>query len=171
MAIIATCTAAWLLVQGAGRVRRLRLGLQPRTHPRRAHAIAAARAPAFRWARAGVPHRSRAGKPRHVLTSMFLHGGWMHLLGNMWFLWLFGNNIEDSMARPRFLVFYLLCGLAAAAAAGAGRARLDRPDGRRLGRDQRRDGRRTSCSTRACASSRWCRSASSSRRRWRCRRG
>jgi membrane associated rhomboid family serine protease len=38
----------------------------------------------------------------------------MHLLGNMWFLWIFGNNIEDSMTRPRFLVFYLLCGLAAA---------------------------------------------------------
>jgi membrane associated rhomboid family serine protease len=38
----------------------------------------------------------------------------MHLLGNMWFLWLFGNNIEDSMTRPRFLAFYLLCGLAAA---------------------------------------------------------
>ena len=50
----------------------------------------------------------------HVITSMFLHGSWMHLLGNMWFLWLFGNNIEDSMTRPRFLVFYVLCGLAAA---------------------------------------------------------
>src|SRR5512144_941182 len=50
----------------------------------------------------------------NLLTSMFLHGGWMHLIGNMWFLWLFGNNIEDSMTRPRFLVFYLLCGLAAA---------------------------------------------------------
>jgi membrane associated rhomboid family serine protease len=50
----------------------------------------------------------------HLLTSMFLHGGWMHLLGNMWFLWLFGNNIEDSMTRPRFVLFYLLCGLAAA---------------------------------------------------------
>jgi membrane associated rhomboid family serine protease len=50
----------------------------------------------------------------HVLTSMFLHGSWMHLLGNMWFLWLFGNNVEDSMGRGRFLVFYLLCGIAAA---------------------------------------------------------
>ena len=50
----------------------------------------------------------------HVISSMFLHGSWMHLLGNMWFLWLFGNNIEDSMTRPRFIVFYLLCGLAAA---------------------------------------------------------
>jgi membrane associated rhomboid family serine protease len=52
----------------------------------------------------------------HVLTSMFLHGSWMHLLGNMWFLWLFGNNIEDSMTRPRFVAFYVLTGLAAALA-------------------------------------------------------
>jgi membrane associated rhomboid family serine protease len=50
------------------------------------------------------------------LTSMFLHGGWMHILGNGLFLWIFGNNVEDSMGRFRFLVFYLLCGLAAAAA-------------------------------------------------------
>src|SRR6476469_3009788 len=48
------------------------------------------------------------------LTSMFLHGGWFHLIGNMWFLWVFGNNVEDSMGRVRYLVFYLLCGLAAA---------------------------------------------------------
>jgi membrane associated rhomboid family serine protease len=55
---------------------------------------------------------------RHVftpLTSMFLHGGWLHLIGNMWFLWLFGNNVEDSMGHGRYLVFYLLSGLAAAA--------------------------------------------------------
>jgi membrane associated rhomboid family serine protease len=52
----------------------------------------------------------------NVLTSMFLHGSWLHLLGNMWFLWLFGNNIEDSMTPGRFVVFYLACGLAAALA-------------------------------------------------------
>ncbi|MBX7078211.1 MAG: rhomboid family intramembrane serine protease [Nannocystaceae bacterium] len=51
-----------------------------------------------------------------VPSSMFMHGGWMHLLGNMWFLWLFGNNVEDSMGRVRFVGFYLLCGLAACAA-------------------------------------------------------
>lgn len=51
----------------------------------------------------------------HVFTSMFLHGSWMHLLGNMWFLWIFGNNVEDSMGRRRFVAFYLLSGLAAAA--------------------------------------------------------
>jgi membrane associated rhomboid family serine protease len=50
------------------------------------------------------------------LTSMFLHGGWMHLLGNALFLWVFGNNVEDSMGRIRYIFFYLLCGLAAAAA-------------------------------------------------------
>ena len=49
------------------------------------------------------------------LTSMFLHGGWFHLIGNMWFLWVFGNNVEDSQGHFRFLIFYLLCGLAAAA--------------------------------------------------------
>ncbi|MET0400909.1 MAG: rhomboid family intramembrane serine protease [Cystobacter sp.] len=50
------------------------------------------------------------------LTSMFLHGSWSHLLGNCLFFWVFGNNVEDSMGRLRFIVFYLLCGLAAAAA-------------------------------------------------------
>ncbi len=50
----------------------------------------------------------------HLFTSMFMHGSWMHLLGNMWFLWIFGNNVEDSMGRFRFVSFYLLCGLAAA---------------------------------------------------------
>jgi membrane associated rhomboid family serine protease len=49
------------------------------------------------------------------LTSMFLHGSWGHLLGNALFFWVFGNNVEDSMGRLRFLVFYLLCGLVAAA--------------------------------------------------------
>ncbi len=50
------------------------------------------------------------------LLSMFLHGGWTHLLGNALFLWVFGNNVEDAMGRTRFLVFYVLCGVAAAAA-------------------------------------------------------
>lgn len=48
-----------------------------------------------------------------VLTAMFLHGGWLHLLGNMLFLWVFGNNVEDRMGRTRFLLFYLACGYAA----------------------------------------------------------
>jgi membrane associated rhomboid family serine protease len=50
------------------------------------------------------------------LTSMFMHGGWFHLIGNMWFLWLFGPNVEDVMGHGRYAVFYLLAGLAAAAA-------------------------------------------------------
>jgi membrane associated rhomboid family serine protease len=47
---------------------------------------------------------------------MFLHGGWFHLIGNMWFLWIFGDNVEDSMGHARFAAFYVLSGLAAAAA-------------------------------------------------------
>ena len=50
------------------------------------------------------------------ILSMFLHGGWMHLLGNALFLWVFGNNVEDVMGAARFVAFYLLCGLAAAGA-------------------------------------------------------
>jgi len=48
-----------------------------------------------------------------IFTSMFLHGGWMHLIGNMLYLWIFGNNIEDAMGHVKFLIFYLLCGVCA----------------------------------------------------------
>jgi len=51
-----------------------------------------------------------------IFSSMFLHGGWMHIIGNMLYLWIFGNNIEDSMGHLRFTFFYLLTGIAAAAA-------------------------------------------------------
>jgi membrane associated rhomboid family serine protease len=51
-----------------------------------------------------------------LLTSMFLHGGWMHLIGNMLYLWIFGNNVEDAMGHVRFVLFYLLCGIVAALA-------------------------------------------------------
>ena len=51
-----------------------------------------------------------------MITHMFLHGGWFHLLSNMWFLWVFGDNIEDVMGAARFVIFYLICGLAAATA-------------------------------------------------------
>jgi membrane associated rhomboid family serine protease len=53
---------------------------------------------------------------RTIVTSMFLHGSWLHLIGNMLFLWIFGNNIEDSVGHVKFVFFYLLCGFAAAAA-------------------------------------------------------
>jgi len=49
-------------------------------------------------------------------TSMFLHGGWFHLIGNMWFLWIFGDNIEDRLGHGCFLLFYLLCGIGASVA-------------------------------------------------------
>ena len=49
-----------------------------------------------------------------IFTSMFMHGGWMHLIGNMVFLWIFGDNIEDSMGKVKFLTFYLICGVFAA---------------------------------------------------------
>jgi membrane associated rhomboid family serine protease len=48
-----------------------------------------------------------------LLTHQFLHGGWTHFLGNMWTLWIFGDNVEDRMGHARFLIFYLLCGVAA----------------------------------------------------------
>lgn len=51
-----------------------------------------------------------------LISSMFMHGGWLHLLFNLWFLWIFGDNVEDVMGPLRFALFYLLCGLAAAAA-------------------------------------------------------
>src|SRR5215217_9682244 len=48
-----------------------------------------------------------------LFTSMFLHGGWLHLIGNMWFLWIYGDNVEDILGHAPYLLFYLLCGLAA----------------------------------------------------------
>ena len=55
---------------------------------------------------------------------MFLHGGWMHVLGNMWFLWIFGDNIEDILGHAKYLLFYLLCGVGGGAGAGAWQARI-----------------------------------------------
>jgi len=59
------------------------------------------------------PDIGLAGAFLPLFTSMFLHGGWLHLLGNMWFLWIFGDNIEDRLGHLRYLLFYLLCGLGA----------------------------------------------------------
>jgi membrane associated rhomboid family serine protease len=107
---------AWLLLQGAGSALPLarsvcELGLIPGE-------LTGMLAPGTRFAMGdGLVCLTDPGRQvQNVLTSMFLHGSWMHLLGNMWFLWLFGNNIEDSMTRPRFVAFYLLAGLAAALA-------------------------------------------------------
>ena len=63
---------------------------------------------------AGVDHYTLATTLPTILTSMFLHGGWLHIIGNMWFLWIFGDNIEDHLGHFRYLLFYLGCGVAAA---------------------------------------------------------
>jgi len=57
-----------------------------------------------------IPSRVR---PEALVTSMFLHGGWMHVIGNMWFLWIYGDNVEDTLGHAKYLLFYLLCGVAA----------------------------------------------------------
>ena len=49
-----------------------------------------------------------------MVSSMFLHGGWLHLIGNMWVLWIFGDNVEDRLGKGRYLLYYLVCGLVAA---------------------------------------------------------
>ena len=114
--IIALNVLAWIFLQGAGSTLalaksvcelglipgELTLSLPPGTRFPMGESIACATDP--------------GRQVSHLITSMFLHGSWLHLLGNMWFLWIFGNNIEDSMGRLRFIVFYLACGLAAAMA-------------------------------------------------------
>jgi membrane associated rhomboid family serine protease len=114
LAFIALNVLAWVLVQGAGSALPLMqsvcdLGLIPGE-------LTGALPPGTAFPMGeGIACLTDPGtQASHLLTSMFLHGSWMHLLGNMWFLWIFGDNVEDSMSRPRFLAFYLLCGLAAA---------------------------------------------------------
>jgi len=114
VAIIAANVAVWVLVQGMGSDPALQasvcdLGLMPGrlfgTIP------AGARVPLS----PDVACIVGSSPPwLTMFSSMFLHGGWLHLIGNMWFLWVFGNNVEDSTGKFRFLVFYLLCGLIAA---------------------------------------------------------
>lgn len=62
------------------------------------------------------PEMAVVPPPGTVLTSMFMHGGWMHLIGNMLYLWIFADNVEDAMGHSRFVVFYIVCGIAAAMA-------------------------------------------------------
>nr|TFG55562.1 MAG: rhomboid family intramembrane serine protease [Hyphomicrobiales bacterium] len=67
----------------------------------------------------GVPSPDSSGFAWMTLaTSMFLHGGWMHLGGNMLYLWIFGNNVEDALGHTRYLIFYFVCGLVAALTQG-----------------------------------------------------
>jgi len=71
--------------------------------------------PALIFGRADLPEGFVSIPPyATLLTSMFLHGGWMHLIGNMLYLWVFGNNIEDVMGHAKYIVFYLACGILAA---------------------------------------------------------
>jgi len=116
VAIIVACTLVWLFVQGAGAATPLatsvcNFGLIPGE-------LTQTLAPGagFPMGEGLVCMADSGRQVSHIVTSMFLHGSWMHLIGNMWFLWIFGNNIEDSMTRPRFVIFYLVCGLAAAMA-------------------------------------------------------
>jgi membrane associated rhomboid family serine protease len=116
LGLIAANLAAWVLLQGAGAAMPLvasvcNLGLIPGE-------LTGGLPPGtgFPVAEGLVCLTDPGRQVSHLLTSMFLHGSWMHLLGNMWFLWIFGDNVEDSMSRPRFVAFYVLCGLAAALA-------------------------------------------------------
>jgi membrane associated rhomboid family serine protease len=114
--LIAVTTLVWLLIQGAG------------TYPALASSVCRYGAIPAELLRRVPPGTSVPIGPGlacavseqpawySLLTSMFMHGGWFHLLGNMWFLWVFGNNVEDSMGHARYLAFYLLCGILAALA-------------------------------------------------------
>jgi membrane associated rhomboid family serine protease len=109
--VIAACVLAWVLVQGAG--------TSPELLSQSICTLGAIPAEVT-----GVVPRDLAAAPcplggltwQALFSSMFMHASWMHLIGNMWFLWIFGNNVEDSMGHLRFLVFYLSCGLVAALA-------------------------------------------------------
>jgi len=115
-ALIGLNIAAWVLLQGLG------------THPYLVQSICelgAVPASLLQNVPAGtrVPMGPTAvcvldGTPNYIsaVTAMFMHGGWLHLIGNMWFLAVFGDNVEDAMGHVRFVVFYLLCGFAALAA-------------------------------------------------------
>ena len=114
LGLIGLNVAVWLFVQGAGTDVALarsicNLGLIPGE-------LTGMLAPGTRFPMGeGIVCLTDPGRQvSHIFTSKFLHGSWMHLIGNMWFLWVFGNNIEDSMGHARFVVFYLLCGVAAA---------------------------------------------------------
>jgi membrane associated rhomboid family serine protease len=116
LALLAVNVLVWVLIQGMGSNPALvesicRLGLIP--------GELLGRLPSGTFVQLGPDYLcsiDASGSGWTAVSSMFMHGGWMHLIGNMWFLWIFGNNVEDVMGRFRFVVFYLLCGLAAAAA-------------------------------------------------------
>ena len=114
--IIVLTGLVWVVVQGAG------------TYPRLAESVCHLGAiPAELTGRLSEPISLQVGPGiscevgpgaswHTVATSIFLHGGWFHIIGNMWFLWVFGNNVEDAMGHVRFVAFYLVTGLVAAMA-------------------------------------------------------
>lgn len=115
-AIIALNVAAWVLLQGMGTEPRLsasvcQLGLIP--------GELLQTVPSGTRLQLGPQTFCVIGESSSwytLVTSMFMHGGWLHVIGNMWFMWIFGNNVEDSMGHVRFVIFYLLSGFAAATA-------------------------------------------------------
>ena len=78
---------------------------------------------------AGSPEYSLPAVVLPFFTSMFLHGSWMHVIGNMWFLYIFGDNVEDYLGHFKYLVFYLLDGIDCHGHAGGGQSAFDGADG------------------------------------------
>lgn len=109
--LMGACVGAWIYLQGAGLSQGALMGsvCGLGTIPAEITGTLTGELPA----RGEGPCRLGGLTWQTLFTSMFLHGGWMHLIGNLWFLWIFGNNIEDSMGHLRFLAFYLLTGLVA----------------------------------------------------------
>jgi membrane associated rhomboid family serine protease len=105
IALIVMCTLVFLW----------QLGLGPREEVAVSYSLGLV--PAVLFGAAELPPELAVVPPwATIITSMFLHGGFLHIAGNMLFLWIFGNNVEDTLGPLRFLLFYLLCGIAAALA-------------------------------------------------------
>jgi membrane associated rhomboid family serine protease len=105
IALIATCVLVFLW----------QLGLGPKGELAVSYSLGLV--PAVLFGAAELPRELVVVPPwATIVTSMFLHGGFLHIAGNMLFLWIFGNNVEDTLGRTRFLLFYFLCGTAAALA-------------------------------------------------------
>jgi len=102
VALIAACVAVFLW----------QVSLDPRRAQEAVYALGTIPAVVF-GERTLSPELSWIPAEMTLLTSMFMHGGWMHLIGNMLYLWILGDNVEDCMGHVRFLIFYLVCGLAA----------------------------------------------------------